>query len=221
MLFVPLLPFLDDLHVMRQALAGVGIEIDQAVAHAVGLVKPDAVFVIHADVPEGGDQPRGIVGQQQPDPFVLARFGQFALEIPAGNCGSAPRCSSDTPTSCRRGPAPHTSWRTMCAVCRLRSEEVYIILAVSHPGLMLQSAGPLAIQSACEYTIFMATHSAEAASAIDLECPPGRTAFHLGTDYPVPLSRLCGLALIHDTSSRAAGYHPVATFRKRVWPARR
>jgi hypothetical protein len=37
---------------MRQALAGVGLEIDQAVAHAVGLVEPDAVLVVHADVPE-------------------------------------------------------------------------------------------------------------------------------------------------------------------------
>jgi hypothetical protein len=86
----------------------------------------------------------------------------------------------------------------MCAVCRLRSEEVYIILAVSHPDLMLQSAGPLAIQSACEYTIFMATHSAEAASAIDAQCPPGRTASYLGADYPVPLNVLKNdLVLIH------------------------
>jgi hypothetical protein len=92
---------------------------------------------------------------------------------------------------------------------------------VSHPDLMLQSAGPLAIQSACEYTIFMATHSGEAASAIDPECPPGRTAFYLAADYPVALSGLYASVSIHDTSSRAAGYHLVATFRKRVWPARR
>src|SRR5450432_785382 len=75
---------------------------------------------------------------------------------------------------------------------------VYIILAVSHPDLMLQSAGPLAIQSACEYIIFMATHSAEAASAIDAQCPPGRTASYLGADYPVPLNVLKNdLVLIH------------------------
>src|SRR3979411_3114866 len=84
------------------------------------------------------------------------------------------------------------------AVCRPRSEEVYIILAVSHPDLMLQSAGPPAIQSACDYTIFMATHSAESASAIDAQCAPGRTASYLGADYPVPLNVLKNdLVLIH------------------------
>src|SRR5450631_2530552 len=52
--------------------------------------------------------------------------------------------------------------------------------------------------SACEYTIFMATHSGEAASAIDAPCPPGRTASYLGADYPVPLDVLKNdLVLIH------------------------
>jgi len=45
--------FRGPLHAMRQALAGVGLEIYQAVAHAVGLVEPDAVLVVHADIPEG------------------------------------------------------------------------------------------------------------------------------------------------------------------------
>src|SRR3981189_2942880 len=83
-------------------------------------------------------------------------------------------------------------------VCRLRSEEVYIILAVSHPDLMLESAGPLAIQSACEYAIFMATHSAEAASAIAASFPPVRARACLGADYHVPLNVLKNdLVLIH------------------------
>jgi len=77
MLFVLLLPFLDDLHVMRQALAGVAMEIDQAVAHAVGLVEPDAVLVVHPDVPEGVHGARRIKRQRQPDALVGARIGQF------------------------------------------------------------------------------------------------------------------------------------------------
>ena len=54
---------------MRQALAGVGLEIDQAVAHAVGLVEPDAILVVHADVPEI-HRPARIVGQGQPDALL-------------------------------------------------------------------------------------------------------------------------------------------------------
>ena len=51
---------------MRQALPRVGIEIDQAVAHAVGLVEPDAVLVVHADIPERVHRPARIVGQCSP-----------------------------------------------------------------------------------------------------------------------------------------------------------
>jgi len=39
-------------NVVRQALAGVGVEIDHAATHAIGLVEPDAILVVHADVPK-------------------------------------------------------------------------------------------------------------------------------------------------------------------------
>jgi hypothetical protein len=68
---------------MRQALAGVGLEIYQAVAHAVGLVEPDAVLVVHADVPERVHRAAGIEREGQPDALFVARLGQLALEIAA------------------------------------------------------------------------------------------------------------------------------------------
>jgi len=66
---------------MRQALPGVVIEVDQAVAHAIGLVEPDAVLVVHANVPERVHRPARIVRQWQPDALLVARLGQLALEI--------------------------------------------------------------------------------------------------------------------------------------------
>jgi hypothetical protein len=54
-------------------------EIDQAVTDAVGLMKPDAVLIIHADVPEGVDLPGGIERQGQP-----SLIASVALSISVG-----------------------------------------------------------------------------------------------------------------------------------------
>lgn len=61
----------------------------------------------------------------------------------------------------------------------------------------------------------------EAVFSIDLECPPGRTTFRLGTDYPVPLSELNGAALIHGFLYRAAGYRQGAIVQMLELEARR
>ena len=67
----------DHLHIVRQALAGVLVEIDQAMPDAIGLVEPDHVLVVDADVPEGVHQPGQIVRRRQPDPLFVARFRQI------------------------------------------------------------------------------------------------------------------------------------------------
>src|SRR5882762_7729561 len=67
-------------NVVRQALAGVGVEIDHAATHAIGLVEPDAILVVHADVPKrtGRD---GSYGIGSPIRLVVAGSLHLALEI--------------------------------------------------------------------------------------------------------------------------------------------
>jgi hypothetical protein len=57
------------------------VEIDQPVTDAIGLVEPDAILVVHADVPEGVHRPAGIVWHRQTDPLFVARLRHLALEI--------------------------------------------------------------------------------------------------------------------------------------------
>ena len=65
----------------------------------------------------------------------------------------------------------------------------------------------------------MATHSADAASAIDPDRPSGRTAFYLGADYPVPLDELIGPALIPGFLCRRAGCHRAVAVRGKNEPS--
>jgi hypothetical protein len=124
------------------------MEIDHAMTHAVGLVKPDAVFIVHADVPERVHGTGRVVRHRQPDALVHASLGQLRLEV--GALQGIVEALLDAARILRLhvvGAVLRVHLGVPCGLCRLRSEDVYIILAVSHPDLMLQSAGPLAIQA--------------------------------------------------------------------------
>jgi len=71
----------DHLHIVRQALAGVLVEIDQAMPDAIGLVEPDHVSSSTPMSQKGVDDPGRIVRQRQADALLVARLGELGLEV--------------------------------------------------------------------------------------------------------------------------------------------
>ena len=70
---------LEDVAVVRDLLTGILVVVDQAVTHAIGLVKPDRCRVV-ADVPEGIDLLVLIV-RHNTDTAVKPRLRHLLLEV--------------------------------------------------------------------------------------------------------------------------------------------